>query len=187
MDENKLVSLTEARNRKITSIDNDDLAFQKLFSMAQQLRSSNLMQEQSGITVLDLKGAKDFFHVEIAEDVFQQKLFSRSILMSIWFVSDLLTSFMEGDIQEVGIVRHVRRYNEDGDPNCLLKAANSAFLYFVFWPETRRRSQLEYRKYGLERGPSLYAQYGSVTSKPFGFYMAKAFQPIGEIVRKRIR
>lgn len=187
MDGKNVISFTKARSRKIAQFEGDSLNFQDMFTRARELRFKCFAQGQGDILVLDWNGVKDFFQREIAKEVFQQKLFSRSVLMSIWFVSDLLTSFVKGDIPEVGIEKHMRSYSEKGDPNCLLRAANSAFLYFVFWPETRLRRSVQYQKLGSECGPSLYAQYGSVARKPCGFEMAIAFGPIGEIVRKQFK
>jgi len=187
MNERKIVSFAEAHNRMIRRFENDGLDFQDLFNKARLLRFKDFKQERGDITILDWKGLKDFFQAEIAEEVFRQELFSRDILMSIWFVSDLLTSFVKGDISEVGIERHVCSYTEKGNPEYLLMAVNSAFLYFVFWPETRLRRSVHYQKLGSECGPSLYSQYGSVAKKPFGFQMAKAFVPIGEIARRQFR
>ena len=185
METKKVISLEEARELRVKRLEKDDQDFQVLFTKARELRFENFKREEEDITVLDWNGVRDFFQSELSREVFRQKLFSRNILMSIWFVSDLLTSYMKGDLLEIGVANHLSSYADKGDSKHLLMAANSAFLFFVFWPETRHHRSLQYQKHGAEYGPSLYSQYGSVSRKAFGFHMANAFEPIGEIARER--
>lgn len=187
MIKDNVVSLAVARDSKKRNLESKGLEFQDLFNQARKLRLADITQEQDGLVVLDWGQARDFMQKEIADEVFAQKLFTRYMLMSIWYVSDLLITYAKGDFPEVGIDTHMRSYTENGNPHCLLQAANSAFLYFVFWPETRRRRSVQYRSLGSECGPSLFAAYGGAANKPIGFQMAQAFIPIGEIVRKRLR
>jgi hypothetical protein len=66
-------------------------------------------------------------------------------------------------------------------------AANSAFIFFAMMEEDRLRRSVKYQTMGLQFGPSLYEHYGSVVKSDFGFQMAEAFQPLGEIVRERFK
>jgi hypothetical protein len=180
-----LISLTERHERAAKQFG-ENLDFQSLFEKARLLRAgSGRKDSHDAIATYEWREVKNLFQKEIADVVFQKKLFNRSILTSIWYVADLLTAYAKGEIATVGMVEHLSDYSDQESPQKLLLAANSAFLFFVFWPEGRARRSIQYRKYSILYGPSLYAHYGNVTRKPIGSHMSEAFEPLGMIARER--
>lgn len=181
----KIISLQDVKRERDEKRLHENQDFHTLFAMARELRSkdSDDVSDESEIT--QQKNLKDWFQRELADEVFRQKLFSTNVLVSIWFVSDLLASFAHNEIHKIGIAEHVAEYASNGKPECILKAANSAFLLFVFWPETRVNRSVQYRKLACTHGPALYAQYASEMHKDFGYCMAEAFVPLGDIARQR--
>jgi hypothetical protein len=181
-----IISLQEVRREREESKLPEDQDFHTLFTKAQKLRFENPESPHDKIEVVPEEKLKDWFQHEIAAEVFEQKLFSRSVLVSIWFVSNLLTTFAKNEVGEIGITEHMSAYASDGNPEHILKAANSAFLLFVIYPEVRTGRSVHYRKLGLDNGPSLYTQYAREVRKDMGYYMAEAFKPLGEATRHRL-
>ena len=181
----KIISLQDVKREHNEKRLPENQDFHTLFARAHELRSKDFDDVSDKNEIAQQKNLKDWFQRELADEVFHQKLFSTNVLVSIWFVSDLLASFAHNEIHEIGIVEHIAEYASNGKPECILKAANSAFLLFVFWPETRANRSVRYRKLARAHGPALYAQYASAMHKDFGYYMAEAFVPLGDIARQR--
>jgi hypothetical protein len=180
-----VISLAEIR-RQSTKHKEGSSDFQTLFEKARNLRlETNESLPNGTIAVSGWQEVRSWFQKEIADEVFKKQLFSRSILTSIWYVADLLTAYAKGNTATVGIVEHVRKYSDQGSTQELLLAANSAFLFFVFWPETRAHRILRYRSFAIAYGPSLFAHYGFATRSQFGAQMSEAFEPLGIIARER--
>jgi hypothetical protein len=180
-----VISFAKARECADKQKSGEKLSFDNLFNSASELRLDTPERKHGDISILNWAGLNDAFRKEIAEDVFSKKLFDRSVLISITFVSGLLTSYAKGEIPNIGITEYISKYEDEKDPKHLLKAANSAFIFFALMPESRPRSSLKYQTFGKQFGPSLYEQYGEVTKTNFGVQMAEAFEPLGEIVRER--
>ncbi len=180
----KIISFTQAvKERQEAVVDGD---FGRLFTQAHQLRTRVIEETENGLTVIGLHNIQAWFQKEIADEVFRKKLFSRSVLSSVWFVSDLLATFATVPNQgSLGVTEHVDAYMEDSNPEHLLAGANSAFLLFVFYPEYRLRRPVPYRQFAAQIGPSLYTNYAQSTGRNFGLSMAGAFKPLGIIARDR--
>ncbi|NCN11701.1 hypothetical protein GW937_00080 [Candidatus Kaiserbacteria bacterium] len=180
----KIISFAQAVKDHQQAVCDGD--FQQLFVQAQELRSRVIEETENGLTVVGVHTIQAWFQKEIADEVFRKKLFSRNILSSVWYVSDLLATFAVATNQgTLCITDHVDAYVEDSNPEHLLKGANSAFLLFVFHPEHRLRRPVPYRKFAAEIGPSLYTSYAQSTGRTFGISMADAFAPLGVIARER--
>lgn len=179
-----IISLKEVlKEQERTVCEND---FDHLFTRARILRMHANEETEGGLLLVNMHRLKAWFQREIADEVFRKKLFSRSILSSVWFVSDLLTTFVTVPKDDLSCVTdHLNAYEEDSNPEHLLAGANTAFLLFVFYPEYRPRRPVHYRKFASEIGPSLYANYAHATGHHFGIHMADAFQPLGDIARAR--
>lgn len=182
----RIITLAEFRasaSRKPVLPEEQD--FHRLFTSASDLRNLVPALSPEELAVMDWPALRDWFQQELSKEVFSRKLFQRSILVSICFVADLLVAFTRGEHQEIGIEEHLDRYTSSGDSAEVLKAANSAFLYFVFWPEMRSHRALPYRRYAVQHGPPLYANYAGITKRKAGYDMAEAFEPLGDIARER--
>lgn len=182
-----LYSLAEARALQAeaaqTGSKND---FNTLFTQAQILRLAGEEFLPEHIAQMNWAHLRDWFQKQIADEVFRKKLFNRSVLISICYVSELLTGYAKSTTAEISITAHLSKYSANGNPAHILNAANAAFILFVFWPEMRLGRALKYRKFAREYGPALYAHYASEKRKDFGYYMAEAFEPLGDIARERL-
>jgi hypothetical protein len=158
--------------------------FTTLFSQARELAFLQKHHSEKDISVMDWSELHIWFQSKLADQVFKKKLFSESVIVSICFVAELLVLFAKNECPPVTISGHLDNYITHGNPQYMLDAANSAFLIFVFWPETRTLRPLKYRKYAHEYGPSLYANYGMESRKLLGYRMAEAFEPLGTIARE---
>ncbi len=182
----QIITLAEFQaSRPKKPIPRDEQDFQTLFNSARDLRNLSPTIPPNEVAVMDWAGLRDWFHQELSKEVFARKLFRRSILLSICFVSNLMVEFTRGEHQEIGIEEHLERYVSSGDSAEVLRAANSAFLFFVFWPEMRSNRSLSYRKFAIQHGPPLYANYAGMTRRNAGYDMADAFEPLGDIARLR--
>jgi len=159
--------------------------FDALFRNARELRDIGQELVAGEIAVLTLGGMRDWFQREIAAEVFRRHLFERCALLSIGFVSELLASFARDCRAHVDIAEHLGEYATDENPHEVLEAANIAFIMYAFWPERRARRSVAYRNLALAYGPSLYTAYAGLARKDFGYCMAEAFLPLGEIARER--
>lgn len=180
----KIISFAQAvKERQEAAGDGE---FGRLFMQANNLRMRVTEETENGLTVVGLHNIQAWFQKEIADEVFRKKLFSRSVLSSVWFVSNLLATFATAQNRGVlSVIEHLNAYEQDSNPEHLLTGANSAFLLFVFYPEYRLHRPVPYRKFALEIGPSLYTNYAHSTGRNFGLSMAGAFQPLGAIARDR--
>jgi hypothetical protein len=180
----KIISFAQAVKERQEAVGDGD--FGRLFTQAYQLRMRVTEEAENGLAVIGLHNIQARFQREIADEVFRKKLFSRSILSSVRFVSDLLATFATVPNQgNLGVTEHVDAYMEDSNPKHLLAGANSAFLLFVFYPEYRMHRPVPYRKFAAQIGPSLYTNYAQSTGHNFGLSMADAFVPLGTIARDR--
>jgi hypothetical protein len=182
----RIITLAEFRaSTPPQPVPQDEQDFQRLFTSARDLRSLAPSLSPEEVAVMDWPALRNWFQQELAKEVFLRKLFRRSVLVSICFVSDLLLAFTRGEHPDIGIEEHLDRYMSSGDSADVLRAANSAFLFFVFWPEMRSRRSLSYRKFAVQHGPPLYANYAGITKRNAGYDMADAFEPLGDIARER--
>ena len=181
----RIISLDEYRRTTQTEKPSVNQDFQLLFSFARDLRALVPECPAEEIMVADWKGTERWLGQEIAKEVFAQKLFARSILISITYVATLLVEFIQGKHEAIGIEEHLDTYTASGDPQAVLRAANSAFLLFVFWPEQRANRLIQYRQYAEQLGPPLFANYAGISKRPYGYDMAEAFVPLGTISRDR--
>lgn len=179
-----IVSLDEFRRRKVVDPSLDQ-TFDVLFENARELRNIGPSVIPGEIASMTWGGMQDWFRREIADEVFRRRLFRRCVILSIGFASDLLVSFARDCRDRIGIAEHLGEYAGEGKPSTILNAANTAFLMFVFWPEKRTRRSVRYRQLALDFGPSLYAMHAGRTRRDFGYCMAEAFKPLGEIARER--
>lgn len=170
------------RNRTNKQADQD---FDVLFRNARQLQDFGPVPIPGELSAMTWGGLQSWFQKGIADDVFRRHLFERCVLSSIGYVSGLLVSFARGSGESVGIAEHMDEFARSDDPGDVLKAADAAFLMFVFWPERRVRRPVQYRQLALGYGPMLYAEYAGLPRKSFGNCMAEAFEPLGEIARAR--
>jgi hypothetical protein len=159
--------------------------FDTLFRKARELRDIGQELVAGEIAIMTWGGMRDWLQKEIADEVFRRHLFQRCTLLSIGFVSDLLVSYARDDRDRIGIAEHLGKYSTDENPDDVLDAANIAFLMFALWPEQRTRRSVRYRALALDYGPSLYATYAGLARKDFGYCMAEAFEPLGDIARER--
>ncbi len=182
----RIITLAEFRaSAPPQPVPPEEQDFQRLFTSARDLRNLTPSLSPDEVAVMDWPALRNWFQQEIAKEVFARKLFQRSVLVSIHFVSDLLLAFTRGEHADIGIEEHLDRYTKSDDAGEVLKAANSAFLFFVFWPEMRSNRSLSYRKYAAQHGPPLYANYAGITKRNAGYDMADAFEPLGDIARER--
>jgi len=180
----KIISFAQGVKGRQEAIGDGD--FGRLFTQAHQLRMRVAEETGNGLTGVGLHNIQAWFQKEITNEVFRKKLFSRNILSSVWFVSDLLATFATVPNQgNLSVIEHVEAYMEDSNPEHLLAGANSAFLLFVFYPEYQLHRPVPYRKFAAEIGPSLYANYAQSTGHDFALSMAEAFQSLGTIARER--
>jgi hypothetical protein len=184
MGDARILSLDEFRKRK-TDGPSTYQEFDVLFRNARELRGVGQELVSGEIAIMTWGGMRDWFQREIAAEVFRRHLFQRCALLSIGFVSDLLASFARDCREHVDIAEHLGEYTTGENPNEVLEAANIAFLMFTLWPERRARRSVHYRQLALGYGPSLYATYAGLARKDFGYCMAEAFEPLGDIARER--
>ena len=184
----RIISLADCR-RHATELraERETHDFTIIFSQARKLAFQKDETPQDAFAVLNWNQLNDWFKHQLTEETFKQKLFSRDVIMSIGFVSEMLTSFARNEFPTMCITDHLEDYATHGNPQCMLKAANVAFLIFAFWPETRPNRPLKYRKYAQECGPRLYASYGIESRKMIGCYMSSAFESLGNIAREVAR
>ncbi len=180
----QVLSLDEFRRKKSANQEVNQ-EFDVLFRRARDLRHVGQALVSGKIAVMTWAGMHDWLQREIAEEVFRRHLFGRCVLTSISYVSDVLSSFARDGHDRTGIADHLEEYSTDENPNEVLDAANTAFIMFTLWPERRARRSVHYRKLALDYGPSLYATYAGLAHKNFGYCMAEAFEPLGEIARDR--
>ncbi|MBP9751471.1 MAG: hypothetical protein KBD19_01245 [Candidatus Moranbacteria bacterium] len=184
MSDARILSLDEFRKRK-TSGPSIHQEFDVLFRNARELRGVGQDLAPEEIAIMTWSGMQSWFRREIADEVFRRHMFGRCVLLSISFVSDLLTSFANDCGDRTGIVEHLDEYAGEGNPEDILDAANTAFLMFAFWPEKQTRRSVRYRQLALAFGPSLYAMHAGRARRDFGYCMAEAFEPLGNIARER--
>lgn len=185
MSDAKVLSLDEFRRKKAAD-PSVDQPFNMLFEQAREFRDVGQQMIPEEIAVMTLGGMRDWFQREIADEVFRRRLLQGHILRSIGFVSDLLTSFASDCRGGTSIIDHLERVDGDEKSSDILDAANTAFIMFVLWPEKRTRRSIQYRQFALDFGPSLYVMYAGHTRRDFGYHMARAFQPLGDIARERL-
>lgn len=182
----RIITLAEYRaETPARPLPKEEQDFHQLFTAASDLRRLVPSLSPDELAVMDWTALRNWFQQELSKEVFSRKLFQRSVLVSICFVADLLLSYTRGEHGDVGIEEHLDRYVSSGDSAEVLKAANSAFLFFVFWPEMRSYRALHYRQYAVQHGPPLYANYAGITKRRSGYDMAEAFEPLGDIARER--
>lgn len=185
MSDMRILSLDEFRRRRVVD-SSANQPFNALFEQAREFRDIGQALVPEEIAVMTPGGMKDWFQREIADEVFQRHLFQGHILLSISFVSSVLASFASNCHAGTSIIDHLEAYTGDEKPNDILNAANTAFIMFVLWPEKRTRRSIQYRKFALDFGPSLYIMYAGCTHRDFGYHMARAFEPLGDIARERL-
>ncbi len=185
MSDTKVLSLDEFRRKRVAD-PSVDQSFNALFAQAREFRNIGPEMIPQEIAVMTPGGMKDWFQREIADEVFRRRLFQHCVLLSIGFVSSVLASFASDCRDRSGVVEYLERFDGDEKPDTLLAAANTAFIMFVLWPEKRTRRSVQYRKFALDFGPSLYAMYAGHTRRDFGYHMARAFEPLGDIARERL-
>lgn len=180
----RIISLDEYRRRKMLdeAVDQD---FSVLFEHAQELRHIGHTLVPGTIAILTQGGISSWFQRELADEVFRRRLFERSILLSICYTAEVLTSFVRECGESLHASEHMNRFTKHGDSQDVLRAANAAFVMFVLGPDVRVRRSVKYRRFALDYGPSLYAMYAGLTRHSFGYTMAEAFEPLGTIARER--
>lgn len=184
MSDARILSLDAFRQRnRRNPVANQ--SFDALFESARELRNIGRELVPGEIAVMTWSGMQSWFRREIADEVFRRRMFGRCVLLSISFVSDLLASFANDCGDRTGIVEHLEEYSGEGNPEDILDAANTAFLMFALWPEKRTRRSVPYRNLALAFGPSLYAMHAGRARRDFGYCMAEAFEPLGDIARER--
>lgn len=184
MSDTKVLSFDEFRRKKADSLMSQ--SFDALFTGVREFRDIGREVIPEEIAVMTLGGMKDWFQREIADEVFRKHLFQHHILLSISFVAGLLASFASDCRDQSGLVDSLERFDGDDKPDTLLDAANTAFIMFVLWPEKRTRRSIQYRQFALDVGPGLYTMYAGHARRDFGYHMARAFQPLGDIARERL-
>lgn len=180
----RIVSLDEFRRRKAEA-RTSDIEFDALFRRAHELRNMGSEIVPGEVAVMNWSGVKNWFHKEMADEVFRKRLFDRCVLLSVVFASDLLAAFARDCRGRIGIAETLEGHTATRNPNDLLEAANAAFIMFSLWPDRRTRRSVRYRQLALDHGPSLYAAYAGRSRRDFGYCMAKAFEPLGVIARAR--
>lgn len=180
----KIISLDEFRSKKMKRMSLIDQEFSKLLRNARELRDMRLRHAAGEIATTTWEGLQNWFQKEIADEVFRKQLFDRSVLTSIWHVSELLTAFARNHLEHVTAGNYLEAAKSN-NPVEILQAANCAFLVFVFWPEARERRSVRYRRLAQSCGPALYMRYADCAHRAMGYSMAEAFEPLGEIARER--
>lgn len=172
-----VVSLDRARIAK----HQQQGGFQELFVRAQKMRDIGEMLTESGMALVTEPGMETWFRKGIADEVFRRRFFSRDIISSIGIASEILVWYAHHREGMLGITLTLAQ--DDTDPSRILDAARTSFVVFSLGPEQRFRRTVRYREVAAGIGPTLFRAYSGMTSRSFGYDMATAFVPIGEIVR----
>ena len=173
-----IFSFADSQKKK----QSNETDFGHMFRKASNLRTLTQQKSDGDVVIVNWGQLTDFFQKAIADEVFRLKLFNPSILISIPYTARLITSYAKGDMGDICVTECIENYAASCRPADLLCAANSAFILFSLWPETRANRSVKYRELGLYCGPSLFISYGEITRSEFGHQMAEAFSALGNIV-----
>jgi len=181
----KVVSFAELRDHWLERTLSVGAPYTELFTNVRKLKGMPMQVRESGLLLATGDGKRAWFQRQIAEEVWREKLFDRSVLLSISYVAKVLSDLAERpELLDKTITELLEEARDSCEPFRLLQLGEAAFMMYCFWPEQRERRPVDYRKLSLEAGHHAYVEWAGRAKRPFGYHMNLAFEPIGDVARK---